>query len=116
MEINNFTIEILISGEQLNLLFFYKNSIETLSIIERVQVFTESFLSMQGDTVGALSGSGRRSCNTWNSIVFAVNFDNTLLSSNQFTRVAMEGEMSMIPQTVGQFIESKYQDLITNTL
>lgn len=103
----NFTIEILNNGVQLNILLYIKSDIDKLSITDREELFAESFFSMAGDTVRSLDGNSHRKCDSWDKVVFSINSG----PNNEVTKVNMNSLMSLTPNTLGQFIESKYQSL-----
>lgn len=101
----NFTIRINLNGEQLNLLYYIDSDLQTLSLSERQDVFEESFFSMQTSTVRTVDGTGRRSCESWDTVDFM--FGNNTLT---FTRENFDVETQTVSR--GEFIETQYQLLI----
>lgn len=111
----NFTIKISENGDQLNLLYYINSELETFSSSERLDLFRESFTSMENDTVGSLNGRGRRRCIDWNSIEFSLNQGDTSLNSISYSRNDVESEMNLIPCTIEEFIEAKYLLTVQNS-
>ena len=112
MEIKNFIINILVDEEQLNNMLFMTSDLDSLSLSNREQFFEETFYNMSHDTVKSPNGTGRINCNTWDNIVFNVSSDDALIASSNFSRTAVESELTSVPQTMGEFIETQYQALL----
>ena len=112
MEIKNFIINILIGEDILNNVLFNKSDLDAMPLNSRTELFNAVFFNISNETVRSLTGVGRRYCSTWDNVVFNVSSDDALIGSSNFTRTAVESDLTSVPQTMGEFIETQYQALI----
>lgn len=110
----NFTIRISQGGEQLNLIQYAYVELESFSSVNRIEMFKDTFYSMETETVGSISGNGRRKCNDWDFIEFKFSEEDSPLNSVSFTKSQVEVELNSTQFTIEQFIESNYLLLIQN--